>query len=51
MDENYKEVYFSQYCTSCKNAVKTEDEEPCNDCLANPMNVDSHKPTHWEEKA
>ena len=45
-----KEVYFSQWCGSCKFAKTPENEEPCDCCLGEPGNEDSHKPVYWEEK-
>lgn len=50
MEGDMKEVYFDKYCKTCKNEKKKETEDPCWDCLAEPGNVDSHKPTRWEEK-
>ena len=44
-----KLVEFDKWCGSCINCNKKEVEEPCNDCLGNPVNDDSHKPIHWEE--
>lgn len=40
-----KEVYFDQYCKSCKYHGLEESKDPCNDCLAEPSNTNSHKPT------
>lgn len=40
-----KEVYFDQYCKSCKHHSLKESKDPCNDCLAEPGNTNSHKPT------
>ena len=34
-----KEVYFDQYCKSCKYHGLEESKDPCNDCLAEPSNV------------
>lgn len=48
--ENYKEVYFDQYCPRCKHENLDEDDDPCYCCLSNSVNVDSHKPTHFKEK-
>ena len=45
-----KEVYFDQYCKSCKHLAKDDVEEPCNSCLDNPVNLGSHKPVNYEEK-
>ena len=45
-----KEVYFDQYCSKCKHSDVKETEDPCFDCLAEPMNQNSHKPVKWEEK-
>lgn len=54
MDEQiYKEVYFNEYCPTCKhkkveNGLWYEDD-PCNECLDNPTNLYSHKPVNYEE--
>ena len=45
-----KEVYFDQYCETCKYFEIPETEDPCNECLANPSNMYSHKPINWKEK-
>lgn len=45
-----KEVYYDQYCRTCKNELKQENEEPCWTCLTYPSNEDSHKPVCWEAK-
>lgn len=47
---NEKEVYFDQYCGTCKHADDAESEDCCDDCLSMPSNTDSHKPVKWEEK-
>ena len=43
----FKEVYYNKYCRTCVNRDKGEAEPPCNDCLANPVNLYSHKPIHY----
>lgn len=50
MEGDYKEVYFDQYCKTCKHKEVWEGEDPCAECLDEPYNVDSHKPVKWEEK-
>ena len=50
MINDYKEVYFDQYCESCKHVKVKDVGEPCNECLDNPINLHSHKPIKWEEK-
>lgn len=51
MSENdYKEVYFSQYCKTCEYQKREEYEDPCDECLNEPVNVNSHKPVNWKEK-
>ena len=45
-----KEVFFEIYCPKCKNENTDESEDPCNDCLGYPYNIDSHKPIHFKEK-
>ena len=47
---NNKEVYFDQYCSSCKYFEQPESDEPCNTCLAYPMNECSHRPVYWKAK-
>lgn len=49
MDEKY-EVYFDQYCSSCKHFNKEDYEDPCNECLENPVNINSHKPVNYENE-
>ena len=50
MSDNYKEVYYGEYCRTCKHETLSSDDKPCDECLDNPMNVDSHKPVKWKEK-
>lgn len=49
-DEQYKEVYFHNYCKDCKHKDVKDTDEPCNECLSEPINLYSHKPIKWEEK-
>ena len=48
--EDHKEVYFHNYCKKCKHWDKKESEEPCDECLEEPLNLESHKPIKFEEK-
>lgn len=50
MEGDFKIVRFDEYCKKCKHKDKKEDETPCDECLDNPVNVDSHKPVKFEEK-
>lgn len=45
-----KEVYFGLYCKTCKHETLPESEEPCNSCLEEPSNTDSHRPVNWTAK-
>lgn len=49
MDDEYQEVLFGKYCKSCKHKDKLEHEEPCAECLDNPVNLHSQKPIKYEE--
>ena len=49
MENLDKEVYFGVYCPQCKHWKKSEWEDPCDDCLNEPKNTDSHKPVYFEE--
>lgn len=46
-DERIKEVYFDQWCPKCVHKDVAEADEPCFACLAEPANVDSHKPVKY----
>lgn len=50
MEDIYKEVYFDEYCPTCAHKDIDESKEPCAECLANPINLYSHKPVNLEEK-
>lgn len=50
MDEDYKEVYFHDYCDTCKHRDLEPYKEPCNECLETFTNLSSHKPINWEAK-
>lgn len=50
MDENYKEVYFSEYCAKCKHENVPEGDDPCHECLNEPARLYTHKPLKWESK-
>lgn len=45
----YKEVYFHEYCKTCKYRKAANTDEPCNECLDEPINLNSHKPVKYEE--
>ena len=41
-------VDHEKYCKTCKHKDTYECDEPCNDCLDYPMNVNSEKPLRYE---
>ena len=49
-EENTKEVLFCDYCCKCKYENTPEKDPPCDDCLVEPMNINSHKPVKFEPK-
>lgn len=49
VDDTYKEVYFGEYCATCKHKDLEEVDEPCDECLNEPVNLYSHKPVCYEE--
>lgn len=49
MEYPEKEVYYKDYCSKCKFKDIGEGEDPCNDCLNHPANLNSHKPTGFKE--
>lgn len=46
-----KEVLFGKFCPECEFAEKSENEEPCDECLEQFYNQDSHKPVKFKEKS
>ena len=46
--DDYKEVYFHEYCEKCKYWKLKDNEYPCDECLDEPINLYSHKPVRWE---
>lgn len=50
MEHLYKEVWFDLYCHNCKHKDVNDHEDPCNECLCNTYNIQSHKPVNWKEK-
>ena len=50
MQTETKFVDFKEYCPKCKNWDSLATEDPCNECLTNCTNINSHKPVNYEEK-
>lgn len=50
MVSDNKEVFFFQYCETCKHKELSDTEEPCFTCLDKPVNIFSHRPTCYEEE-
>lgn len=49
MEYEYKEVYFHEYCKTCKYRDVPDVKDPCNECLDHPASLHSHKPVMWKE--
>lgn len=49
MEYSTKEVWFNLYCQTCQHNKKDATEDPCNHCLAYPVNENSHKPVDWKK--
>lgn len=50
MVNEYKEVRFDLYCKDCKHKEVSGNDEPCDECLSEPLNYASVKPVKFEEK-
>ena len=48
MEQTNKFVEFDKYCPKCKFKDISETEDPCNECLTEPVNEHSHKPVKFE---
>lgn len=51
MEQIDKIIEFDKYCKTCifKDVKDIEGEDPCNDCLSNPVNTNSKKPINYKE--
>lgn len=47
-DDGMKMVQFNQYCATCQYHTVDGADEPCNECLHEAMNYNSHKPVKYE---
>ena len=45
-----KEVRVDLYCKECKYYEKSEADDPCFDCLREPVNTFTHRPTEFKER-
>lgn len=43
-------VQFDEYCNKCEYYARSESEDPCWECLDNPINEDSRRPINYKEK-
>jgi hypothetical protein len=50
MKHDYKIVYFENFCNKCTHEKISEADEPCRECLNNPVNQNSHKPINFKKK-
>ena len=44
-----KEVYFCDWCKKCVHYPESEDVDPCDSCLTQGFNYDTHKPLYFKE--
>lgn len=49
-ENEYKEVDFHKYCGICEFKNMKDADEPCSECLDNPINLYSHKPVKFKEE-
>lgn len=45
-----KIVEFEKYCNRCRFRETYEGDDPCNECLSEPVNDDSRKPVRFWPK-
>lgn len=50
MEYSKKFVAFNKYCETCKHKDVNEVEDPCNECLDNPVNDHTDKPIKYKEQ-
>lgn len=44
-----KEVYYDQYCSKCIYKDSPDDNDPCDECLTEYFQINSHKPCNFKE--
>jgi len=49
-ESDMKEVYFNEYCKTCKYEKLDEAYAPCCECLEEPVRLYSHKPEKWKSR-
>ena len=49
METRVKFANYYKFCKLCKHKDEEETDEPCNECLTLPVNVDTRKPICFEE--
>ena len=50
MESKEKIVDYFQYCPRCQHYLTSDTEDPCDECLRECVNIDSHKPINFKEK-
>lgn len=48
--DNLKIISFDKYCRACKYYDKDENENPCEQCLDEPVRLYSEKPFYYSKK-
>ena len=43
-------VRFDEWCDKCAHWKTKDEDEPCNECLCEPLNTNSKQPIRFEEK-
>ena len=49
MELSHNKIVSFTYCKFCEHKNKSEDDEPCFECLENPVNIDSHRPVCFKD--
>lgn len=42
-------VEFDKWCQKCEHKDLKDDEDPCNECLAEPVNENSRRPVNFKK--
>jgi len=50
MEQNEHIVRYDIWCKKCKHEKGRETEDPCDECLSYPVQINSRKPIKFEEK-
>ena len=47
---DYHIVRFDEWCKKCQHSETKDTDDPCNECLCDPVNTNDRQPTYYKPK-